>query len=97
MGCGDPLTIARCDAALGFAATACELADRARMAALREIDNLFSRRYQNFGILGSNYFRGPGSTFDAGLAGPEPFRSPAAPFGAWLGIQYRLDHKGASG
>ena len=55
------------------------------------IDNLFNRTYQNFGILGANYFRGPGNTFDAGLAGPEAFRSPGAPFGAWIGIQYRLD------
>jgi iron complex outermembrane receptor protein len=59
------------------------------------IDNLFNRAYQNFGILGANYFRGPGNTFDAGLAGPEPFRSPAAPIGAWIGIRYSLD--GASG
>ena len=55
------------------------------------IDNLFNRTYQNFGILGANYFRGPGNTFDASLAGPEPFRSPGAPFGAWIGIQFRLD------
>jgi len=55
------------------------------------IDNLFDRTYQNFGILGSNYFRGPGNTFDASLAGPEQFRSPGAPFGAWVGIRYRLD------
>jgi len=55
------------------------------------IDNLFNRTYQNFGILGANYFRGPGETFDAGLAGPEAFRSPGAPSGAWIGIQYRLD------
>ncbi len=55
------------------------------------IDNLFNRTYQNFGILGANYFRGPGNTFDADLAGPEAFRSPGAPFGAWIGIQYRLD------
>ena len=58
------------------------------------IDNLFDRAYQNFGILGSNYFRGPGNTFDASLAGPEQFRSPGAPFGAWIGIRYRLDRTG---
>jgi iron complex outermembrane receptor protein len=60
------------------------------------VDNLFNRTYQNFGILGSNYFRGPGNTFDAGLAGPEAFRSPGAPLGAWIGIQYRLDRSSAS-
>jgi outer membrane receptor protein involved in Fe transport len=55
------------------------------------VDNLFNRHYQNFAILGANYFRGPGNTFDAGQAGAEPFRSPGAPMGAWIGIQYRLD------
>jgi len=59
--------------------------------AFARIDNLLNRTYQNFGILGANYFRGPGNTFDTGLAGPEPFRSPGAPVGAWVGIQYRLD------
>jgi iron complex outermembrane recepter protein len=60
------------------------------------IDNLFNRVYQNFGILGANYFRGPGNTFDASLAGPEAFRAPGAPFGAWVGIQYRLDRGAAT-
>lgn len=55
------------------------------------VDNLFDRSYQNFGILGANYFRSPGNTFDAALAGPEQFRSPGAPLGAWIGIRYRLD------
>ena len=54
------------------------------------IDNLFDRAYQTFGILGANYFRGPGNTFDAGLATSEPFRSPGAPLGAWIGVRYRL-------
>jgi len=55
------------------------------------IDNLFDRTYQNFGILGSNYFRGPGNTFDASLAASEQFRSPGSPFGAWIGVRYRFD------
>ncbi|HYQ98464.1 MAG TPA: TonB-dependent receptor, partial [Casimicrobiaceae bacterium] len=55
------------------------------------IDNLFDTRAENFGILGSNFFRGPRSTFDASLAGPEPFQSPVPGFGIWVGIQYRLD------
>jgi len=58
------------------------------------VDNLFNTTYQNFGILGANYFRGPGNTFDAGLAGPEAFRSPGATFGAWIGVQYRFDRGG---
>ena len=60
------------------------------------IDNLFNATTQNFGILGANYFRGPGGTFDASLAGPEPFRSPLPTFGAWIGIRYRLDRGGGS-
>jgi outer membrane receptor protein involved in Fe transport len=55
------------------------------------VDNLFNRNYQNFGILGANYFRGPGNSFDVGLAGPEAFRSPGATIGAWIGIQYQFD------
>jgi iron complex outermembrane receptor protein len=60
------------------------------------VDNLFDRAFQNFGILGANYFRGPGNSFAANLAGPEAFRSPGAPFGAWIGIQYRLDRGAGS-
>jgi len=55
------------------------------------VENLFDRAYQNFGILGSNYFRGAGHTFDASLAASEQFRSPGAPFGVWIGVRYRFD------
>jgi outer membrane receptor protein involved in Fe transport len=58
------------------------------------IDNLFNTRAQNFGILGSNFFRGPGNTFDASLAGPEAFQSPVSGFGMWVGIQFQLDRGG---
>ena len=57
------------------------------------VTNLFNTRYQNFGILGSNFFRGPGNTFAPGLARPEPFRAPATPFGAWLGVQFNFGGK----
>ncbi len=60
------------------------------------IDNLFNATTQNVGILGANYFRGAGGTFDASLAGPEPFRSPLPTFGAWIGIRYRLDRADGS-
>ena len=60
------------------------------------LDNLFNSTTQNFGILGANYFRGAGGSFDAALAGPEPFRSPLPAFGAWIGIQYRLDRGAGS-
>jgi iron complex outermembrane receptor protein len=54
------------------------------------VDNLLDVRYQTFGILGSNYFRGPDQSFAPALAGPEPFRSPGSSFGAWLGLRTRF-------
>ncbi len=59
------------------------------------VTNLFNTRYQNFGILGANYFRGPGNTYAPALAGPEPFRAPAAPFGIWIGVQLNFGRRGA--
>jgi outer membrane receptor protein involved in Fe transport len=29
-----------------------------------KVDNLFNRRYESFGVLGQNFFTGPGNTFD---------------------------------
>ena len=52
------------------------------------VSNLFDTRYQNFGILGMNFFRGPGNTYAPELAQPEQFRAPGAPLGAWIGIRY---------
>jgi iron complex outermembrane recepter protein len=53
-----------------------------------EIDNLFNTQYETLGVLGSNFFRGPGNTFDANAASSELFLSPGAPFGAWIGLRY---------
>ena len=56
------------------------------------IDNLFDRRYANFGVIGENFFTGPGRTFGpASGADPaiEQFRAPGAPRGAWIGLRYR--------
>jgi outer membrane receptor protein involved in Fe transport len=50
--------------------------------------NAFDTRFQNFGILGINFFRGPGNSYAPALAQPEQFRAPGAPFGAWIGIRY---------
>ena len=52
------------------------------------INNLFDTRYQNFGILGVNFFRGPNNTYAPALAQPEQFRAPGAPIGAWVGVRY---------
>jgi outer membrane receptor protein involved in Fe transport len=54
-------------------------------------NNLFNRRYYNFGVIGQNFFTGPNHSF-APLAGvapvPEQFRGPGAPFGIWVGVRY---------
>lgn len=52
------------------------------------ITNLFDRKYETFGVLGENFFRGPGFTYDQAAAGPEQFRSPGAPRGIWIGVRY---------
>jgi outer membrane receptor protein involved in Fe transport len=52
------------------------------------ITNLFDRKYETFGVLGENFFRGPGFTYDQAAAGPEQFRSPGAPRGIWVGVRY---------
>ena len=61
-----------------------------RWEVFANVTNLFNTRYQNLGVLGSNYFRGPGNTFAPGLAGPEAFRSPGTAFGVWVGVQYNF-------
>jgi outer membrane receptor protein involved in Fe transport len=58
------------------------------------IANLFDRRYQSSGVLGSNAFTGPNRTFgpSAGIdAVAEQFRGVGAPRGIWLGVRYAWD------
>ena len=56
------------------------------------VNNLFDRRYANFGILGQNFFTGPNRTFGP-AAGFDPaieqFRSPGVPRGMWVGLRYQ--------
>ena len=54
-----------------------------------KVTNLTDRKYDSFGVLGENFFRGAGQTFDATLAGPEQFRTRGAPRGVWVGIEYQ--------
>lgn len=58
------------------------------------IDNLFDQRYASVGVLGENFFTGPGRTFGP-AAGYEPvaeqFRGMGAPRGAWIGLRYTFD------
>lgn len=60
------------------------------------VANLFGARYQNFGILGTNFFRGPGNTYAPDLAAPEGFRARGAPLGAWIGVRYAFGEGRAS-
>ena len=53
-----------------------------------KVDNLFDRRYASFGLLGSNFFTGPGNTYDPAGATPERFVAPGAPRSIWLALQY---------
>jgi outer membrane receptor protein involved in Fe transport len=53
-----------------------------------EVDNLFNTKYNTLGVLGANFFNGPGHTFDANNPVNELFLSPGAPLGAWVGIRY---------
>jgi iron complex outermembrane recepter protein len=60
------------------------------VALFGQIDNLFDRRYANFGLLGSNVFTGPGRSVGpfAGIpAIPEQFRALGAPRGVFVGVR----------
>jgi outer membrane receptor protein involved in Fe transport len=53
-----------------------------------EVDNLFNTQYNTLGVLGENFFTGPGHTFDAANTVNELFLSPGAPLAGWVGIRY---------
>ncbi|MFL6603701.1 MAG: TonB-dependent receptor [Steroidobacteraceae bacterium] len=59
--------------------------------AFARVNNMFDRRYSNFGVVGENFFSGPGKTFGPAM-GIDPvneqFRGPGAPRGAWIGVRY---------
>jgi outer membrane receptor protein involved in Fe transport len=58
-----------------------------------KVDNLFDRRYQSFGVLGRNFFTGPGATFDKAAATAEQFVTPGVPRAVWLTLRYEMDRK----
>ena len=53
------------------------------------VENALDKRYARSGLLGTNFFGGPGRSYDSAGAAPEQFRSPGAPFGLWIGVRYR--------
>jgi len=55
------------------------------------VNNVFDRRYVNFGVVGENFFTGPDRTFGPAVGmdpAAEQFRGPGAPRGAWIGVRY---------
>jgi iron complex outermembrane recepter protein len=52
------------------------------------VTNLLDRQYASFGILGENFFNGPGHTFDGANPVNEQFVGVGAPRGAWVGLRY---------
>ena len=57
------------------------------------VTNLFDRAYATFGVLGANFFTGPGNGFDAGNIQSEQFRTPGLPRAAWIGLRYESGRK----
>ena len=56
-----------------------------------QVNNLFDKKYENFGILGRNFFTGPNRSFGPASGVdpvPEQFRSLGAPRGVWLSLEY---------
>lgn len=52
------------------------------------VDNLFDKRYTDFGVLGQNFFNGPGHTFSGNDVTNEQFVGVGAPRGVWVGLRY---------
>lgn len=55
------------------------------------VDNVFNRKYANFGVLGVNAFANPTKTFDPANGVAEPFYGLGAPRGAWVGLRYEWE------
>jgi len=64
-----------------------------RLSFFVRIDNVFDKDYQTLGVLGENFFNGPGRTFDASNVTDEQFRSAGAPRAFWVGVKYAIDQK----
>jgi len=64
-----------------------------RLSFFGRIDNVFDKDYETLGVLGENFFNGPGRTFDAGNVTNEQFRSTGAPRAFWVGVKYAIDQK----
>jgi outer membrane receptor protein involved in Fe transport len=66
---------------------------RPRLQFFVQVANLFDRRYQNFGLLGANFFTGPDRSFGPtqGVAAvPEQFRASGSPRAIAIGMNCQL-------
>jgi iron complex outermembrane receptor protein len=52
------------------------------------VNNLFDKRYADFGILGQNVFNGPGHSFSPDAVTNEQFLGMGEPRGIWVGLRY---------
>jgi iron complex outermembrane receptor protein len=52
------------------------------------VNNLFDKRYADFGILGQNFFNGPGHSFSPDAVSNEQFLGLGEPRGIWVGLRY---------
>ena len=57
------------------------------------INNVFNTKYETLGVLGQNFFNGPGRTFDASNVTSDQFLATGAPLGIWVGVQYTFAPK----
>ena len=52
-----------------------------------KVTNVFDTEYEVFGVLGENFFNGPGFSY-SGSPSDEQFRTPGAPRGFFVGLRY---------
>jgi outer membrane receptor protein involved in Fe transport len=62
-----------------------------RVEFFARVNNVFDRRYSNFGILGENVFANPTRSFDPAHGRSEQFLGQGAPIGAWAGVRLEWD------
>ncbi len=53
------------------------------------MNNMFDRHYANFGVLGVNYFSGPGNVYNAAGTSSQ-FVGVGQPLGIWAGLRYHF-------
>lgn len=53
------------------------------------VNNLLDRHYANFGVMGENYFVGPGNSYTANGV-PSPFYGLGQPISLWAGLRYHF-------